>query len=218
MAPRPTRPDAAPAQRLCANCNAPLRDGLLFCNDCGHPVPQTGPQKACPRCSFSVAADAPFCPRCGERLTPSVAAAAPLGLNAVTIGLRSLDGDRGDYELIINNTGASLLALNLSAADGGAGLYFEFMPDVMVGPGITRRIPVRVSSNWTGWPKQGAMVPFTIFVSSTAGETPLRVDGELFVQGSGSANEGGSSTALIYVACISIGLAAGLGVVVLLFR
>jgi hypothetical protein len=224
MAPRPGReaPSSPPARRNCTNCGSPLREGLLFCNDCGHPVPQQA-QRTCPRCSFAITTDAPFCPRCGERLTsgaPSAAAvqSAVAGLAAVNIGLRSLDGDRGDYELIINNTGPSLLALNISAADGGAGLYFEFMPDVMVGPGITRRVPVRVSSNWTGWPKQGVMVPFTIFVSASSNDMPLRVDGELFVQGSGGASEGGSSTALIYVACIAMGLAAGLGVVVVLFR
>jgi hypothetical protein len=196
----------------------------MFCNDCGHPAQQTAAQKTCPRCNFNVGSDAPFCTRCGERLTPGAPAApAPSspalgsGLAAVNIGLRSLDGDRGDYELIINNTGPSLLALNIGAADGGAGLYFEFMPDVMVGPGITRRVPLRVSSNWTGWPREGAMVPFTIFVSGTSDETPLRVDGELFVQGAGAA-AGGSSTVLIYVACIAMGLAAGLGVVVFLFR
>ena len=223
MTPRPARePSPPPSRRVCANCNAPLREGLLFCNDCGYAVGPAAPT-VCPRCNNPVTPGVPFCPRCGERVSAAPAAAPAAtpsggsGLAAVGVGLRSLDGDRGDYELIINNTGTSLLALNLSAADGGAGLFFEFMPDVMVGPGITRRIPLRVSSDWDGWPKEGTMVPFSIFVYGAAHEQPRRVDGELFAQGVGSSG-GGSQTVLMYVACVSIGLAAGLGVVLFMFR
>jgi len=131
--------------------------------------------------------------------------------------LRSLDGNRGEYELIINNTGNRMQALNLSGTEISGRLYFEMLSEVLVGPGITRRVPLRVASDWGDWPKKGEMAPFSIYVDGAANEGSRRVDGELFVQGAGSSGTD-SQTVLMYVACVSMGLAAGLGFVLLMLR
>ena len=177
MTPRPARePSTAPSRRVCANCNAPLREGLLFCNDCGYAVGPAAPT-VCPRCNNPVTPGVPFCPRCGERVLaapqrPPVSPGGGSGLAAVGVGLRSLDGDRGDYELIINNTGTSLARPQPQCRRRWCRAVLRVHTGGDGGPGTTRRMPVSVSSGWDGWPKEGTMVTFTIYVAGAAREAP----------------------------------------------
>lgn len=80
----PARPGAP---RTCAQCGAPLEDGVRFCTNCGAPAPEPS---ACADTAQSVppqqGAAAPFgpgiCPRCGSRLAPGARFCTVCGMPA----------------------------------------------------------------------------------------------------------------------------------------
>ena len=83
------------APRTCAQCGAPLEDGVRFCTNCGAPVPEqpasadpaqsVPPQQDTANASYTGAA-APFgpgiCPRCGSRLAPGARFCTVCGMPA----------------------------------------------------------------------------------------------------------------------------------------
>lgn len=90
---------AAPAQsnapRTCAQCGAPLEDGVRFCTNCGAPAPeQTAPADSTQSAQSQqgaasgacTGASAPFgpgiCPRCGSRLAPGARFCTVCGMPA----------------------------------------------------------------------------------------------------------------------------------------
>ena len=88
----PARPGAP---RTCAQCGAPLEDGVRFCTNCGAPAPEQ-PASADPAQSIPpqqgaasgacTGAAAPFgpgiCPRCGSRLAPGARFCTVCGMPA----------------------------------------------------------------------------------------------------------------------------------------
>lgn len=58
--------------RTCAQCGAPLEDGMRFCTNCGAPVPERpDPAQSVPPRQDTAASCIPgICPRCGSRLNP----------------------------------------------------------------------------------------------------------------------------------------------------
>lgn len=86
--PAETAASAQPnAPRTCAQCGAPLEDGVRFCTNCGAPAPEPS---ACADTAQSVppqqGAAAPFgpgiCPRCGSRLAPGARFCTVCGMPA----------------------------------------------------------------------------------------------------------------------------------------
>lgn len=62
--------------RACTACGAALRDGDMFCTECGTPVAAaTGP--TCPQCGTPSAGDQAFCVQCGHRLEQGLPAPVP---------------------------------------------------------------------------------------------------------------------------------------------
>ena len=59
--------------RTCAQCGAPLEDGMRFCTNCGAPVPERpDPAQSVPPRQDTAASCIPgICPHCGSRLNPS---------------------------------------------------------------------------------------------------------------------------------------------------
>ncbi|MCI7811305.1 MAG: zinc-ribbon domain-containing protein [Clostridiales bacterium] len=60
------------APRTCAQCGAPLEDGMRFCTNCGAPVPERpDPAQSVPPRQDTAASCIPgICPHCGSRLNP----------------------------------------------------------------------------------------------------------------------------------------------------
>lgn len=60
------------APRTCAQCGAPLEDGMRFCTNCGAPVPERpDPAQSEPPRQDTAASFIPgVCPHCGSRLNP----------------------------------------------------------------------------------------------------------------------------------------------------
>lgn len=58
--------------RTCAQCGAPLEDGMRFCTNCGAPVPERpDPAQSVPPRQDTAASCIPgICPHCGSRLNP----------------------------------------------------------------------------------------------------------------------------------------------------
>lgn len=58
--------------RTCAQCGAPLEDGMRFCTNCGTPVPERpDPAQSVPPRQDTAASCIPgICPHCGSRLNP----------------------------------------------------------------------------------------------------------------------------------------------------
>ena len=58
--------------RTCAQCGAPLEDGMRFCTNCGAPVPERpDPEQSVPPRQDTAASCIPgICPHCGSRLNP----------------------------------------------------------------------------------------------------------------------------------------------------
>ena len=58
--------------RTCAQCGAPLEDGVRFCTNCGAPVPERpDPAQSVPPRQDTAASCIPgICPHCGSRLNP----------------------------------------------------------------------------------------------------------------------------------------------------
>lgn len=94
--PAETAASAQPgAPRTCAQCGAPLEDGVRFCTNCGAPAPEPSacadtaqsvpPQQDTANASYTGAA-APFgpgiCPRCGSRLAPGARFCTVCGMPA----------------------------------------------------------------------------------------------------------------------------------------
>jgi len=94
--PAETAASAQPnAPRTCAQCGAPLEDGVRFCTNCGAPAPEPSacadtaqsvpPQQNAANASYAGAA-APFgpgiCPRCGSRLAPGARFCTVCGMPA----------------------------------------------------------------------------------------------------------------------------------------
>ena len=79
---QPYRPTQQPAgnaaqnpsdtPRTCAQCGAPLEDGMRFCTNCGAPVPERpDPAQSVPPRQDTAASFIPgVCPHCGSRLNP----------------------------------------------------------------------------------------------------------------------------------------------------
>ena len=79
---QPCRPAQQPAgnaaqnpsdtPRTCAQCGAPLEDGMRFCTNCGAPVPERpDPAQSAPPRQDTAASFIPgVCPHCGSRLNP----------------------------------------------------------------------------------------------------------------------------------------------------
>ena len=79
---QPCRPTQQPAgnaaqnpsdtPRTCAQCGAPLEDGMRFCTNCGAPVPERpDPAQSVPPRQDTAASFIPgVCPHCGSRLNP----------------------------------------------------------------------------------------------------------------------------------------------------
>lgn len=79
---QPCRPTQQPAgnaaqnapdtPRTCAQCGAPLEDGMRFCTNCGAPVPERpDPAQSVPPRQDTAASCIPgICPHCGSRLNP----------------------------------------------------------------------------------------------------------------------------------------------------
>lgn len=94
--PAETAASAQPnAPRTCAQCGAPLEDGVRFCTNCGAPAPEPSacadtaqsvpPQQGAASGVYTGAA-APFgpgiCPRCGSRLAPGARFCTVCGMPA----------------------------------------------------------------------------------------------------------------------------------------
>ena len=94
--PAETAASAQPnAPRTCAQCGAPLEDGVRFCTNCGAPAPEPSacadpaqsvpPQQGAASGAYTGAA-APFgpgiCPRCGSRLAPGARFCTVCGMPA----------------------------------------------------------------------------------------------------------------------------------------
>lgn len=64
--------NASNASRTCAQCGAPLEDGMRFCTNCGAPVPERpDPAQSAPPRQDTAASFIPgVCPHCGSRLNP----------------------------------------------------------------------------------------------------------------------------------------------------
>ena len=64
--------NASNAPRTCAQCGAPLEDGMRFCTNCGAPVPERpDPAQSAPPRQDTAASFIPgVCPHCGSRLNP----------------------------------------------------------------------------------------------------------------------------------------------------
>ncbi len=53
---------------FCTQCGKELREGALFCSNCGAPLAKEPVGKVCPACGASAEEDMIFCDRCGSRL------------------------------------------------------------------------------------------------------------------------------------------------------
>lgn len=64
--------NACSTPRTCAQCGAPLEDGMRFCTNCGAPVPERpDPAQSVPPRQDTAASCIPgICPHCGSRLNP----------------------------------------------------------------------------------------------------------------------------------------------------
>ena len=64
--------NASNAPRTCAQCGAPLEDGMRFCTNCGAPIPErSDPAQSVPPRQDTAASFIPgVCPHCGSRLNP----------------------------------------------------------------------------------------------------------------------------------------------------
>lgn len=64
--------NACSTPRTCAQCGAPLEDGMRFCTNCGAPVPERpDPAQPVPPRQDTAASCIPgICPHCGSRLNP----------------------------------------------------------------------------------------------------------------------------------------------------
>lgn len=64
--------NASDTPRTCAQCGAPLEDGMRFCTNCGAPVPERpDPAQSVPPRQDTAASFIPgVCPHCGSRLNP----------------------------------------------------------------------------------------------------------------------------------------------------
>lgn len=64
--------NACSTPRTCAQCGAPLEDGMRFCTNCGAPVPERpDPAQSVPPRQDTAASFVPgVCPHCGSRLNP----------------------------------------------------------------------------------------------------------------------------------------------------
>lgn len=71
--------------RCCANCGAPLRPDVRFCEACGRPVAAEAsgpPARFCGRCGAALKAGQRFCEACGAPLSAPAAEPPPPPLNA----------------------------------------------------------------------------------------------------------------------------------------
>lgn len=70
--------------RTCAQCGAPLEDGMRFCTNCGAPVPERpDPAQSVPPRQDTAASCIPgICPRCGSQLAPGARFCTVCGMPA----------------------------------------------------------------------------------------------------------------------------------------
>lgn len=70
--------------RTCAQCGAPLEDGVRFCTNCGAPVPERpDPAQSVPPRQDTAASCIPgICPHCGSRLNPGARFCTVCGMPA----------------------------------------------------------------------------------------------------------------------------------------
>lgn len=70
--------------RTCAQCGAPLEDGMRFCTNCGAPVPERpDPAQSVPPRQDTAASCIPgICPHCGSRLNPGARFCTVCGMPA----------------------------------------------------------------------------------------------------------------------------------------
>ena len=68
--PQPERsaPAAEEEEETCPVCGAKVRNGALFCTNCGANLEESKVEKTCPVCGEVLQGDEVFCPKCGHHL------------------------------------------------------------------------------------------------------------------------------------------------------